>query len=535
MSLQLAAKHLEAHGRGDDSHLVHMTTGELGALQKLANAHGGSLTVNPHTGLPEAGFLSSLLPTVAGVALGAITGDPLLAAGIVGAGDYALTGSLGQGLMAGLGAWGGSSFGGDLASFSAAPAATAVDPSIASAGLPAGMDTSAMTQDQLDNLKALYNTPGTQTAAATNAATTTAANVSPYVKGTEGGYTWDQLSSGAKDAFNNPSQFLAQPGAKMATLSAFGGPLMAGLSAVNQPAPTATQSDNSNPMGLKVNPQWTGPTVPAQPNPYYKEQYANYAKTPYNPLTAAGGGLMDVNRYADQGMTTDDVESDSTTNRKYNAIQDIQKGAAMMSTPKPEMPSAHMAYHSAAHDPGIVAYSEEKYKTADPYTRAVGLLNDVRNGAFVPGKSTIAPAGGLGVIPTDPALVAQQQISEQAQMPVTSKEGGLSSVTMAHGGDVGYSMGGIGSLGGYSDGGRLLKGPGDGVSDSIPASIGHKQPARLAEGEFVIPARIVSELGNGSTDAGAKRLYAMMDRIKAKRAATKDIAADTKAYKYLPA
>jgi hypothetical protein len=95
--------------------------------------------------------------------------------------------------------------------------------------------------------------------------------------------------------------------------------------------------------------------------------------------------------------------------------------------------------------------------------------------------------------------------------------------------------GGIGHLGGYSDGGNLLRGPGDGVSDSIPATIGGKQPARLATGEFVIPARIVSELGNGSTDAGAKRLYAMMDRIKAKRSKTKNIAADTKAYKYLPA
>ena len=75
------------------------------------------------------------------------------------------------------------------------------------------------------------------------------------------------------------------------------------------------------------------------------------------------------------------------------------------------------------------------------------------------------------------------------------------------------------NLGGYSDGGRLLKGPGDGVSDSIPATIGHaKQPARLADGEFVVPARIVSELGNGSTEAGARKLYAMMDRVQATRA-----------------
>ena len=106
-------------------------------------------------------------------------------------------------------------------------------------------------------------------------------------------------------------------------------------------------------------------------------------------------------------------------------------------------------------------------------------------------------------------------------------------VTYAAGG--GQMHGGISTLGSYSDGGHLLKGPGDGVSDSIPATIGGHQPARLADGEFVIPARIVSELGNGSTDAGARKLYAMMDRIKKARSKAKDIAADTKAEKHLPA
>jgi hypothetical protein len=98
--------------------------------------------------------------------------------------------------------------------------------------------------------------------------------------------------------------------------------------------------------------------------------------------------------------------------------------------------------------------------------------------------------------------------------------------------------GGVSDLGGYSDGGRLLKGPGDGVSDDIPASIGGKQPARLAEGEFVVPARIVSELGNGSTDAGAKRLYQMMDRIQSDRKKTTGkgkFSDNPKAYKHLPA
>jgi hypothetical protein len=93
-------------------------------------------------------------------------------------------------------------------------------------------------------------------------------------------------------------------------------------------------------------------------------------------------------------------------------------------------------------------------------------------------------------------------------------------------------------LGGYSDGGRLLKGPGDGVSDSIPAVIGSKQPARLADGEFVIPARIVSELGNGSTEAGARQLYAMMERIqkgRRKSVGKNKVAVDSKAKKHLPA
>jgi len=106
----------------------------------------------------------------------------------------------------------------------------------------------------------------------------------------------------------------------------------------------------------------------------------------------------------------------------------------------------------------------------------------------------------------------------------------------------GMASGGISNarynLGGYSDGGRLLRGPGDGVSDSIPAVIGKKQPARLADGEFVVPARIVSEIGNGSTEAGARKLYGMMDRVQAARGKTVGkgrVAKNTRADKYLPA
>jgi hypothetical protein len=96
------------------------------------------------------------------------------------------------------------------------------------------------------------------------------------------------------------------------------------------------------------------------------------------------------------------------------------------------------------------------------------------------------------------------------------------------------AQGGLSALGGYSDGGRMLKGPGDGMSDNIPATIGGKQPARLADGEFVIPADVVSHLGNGSTDAGAKRLYSMMDKVRHARTGNKKQGKQIKAEKYLP-
>ena len=132
----------------------------------------------------------------------------------------------------------------------------------------------------------------------------------------------------------------------------------------------------------------------------------------------------------------------------------------------------------------------------------------------------------------------QQAMSNQS--PGLQQRYAQQSPTITKYAEGGYAIGGgLGTLGSYSDGGRLLRGPGDGVSDSIPATIGRKQqPARLADGEFVVPARIVSELGNGSTDAGAKKLYAMMDRVQRARGKTtgkNKVAANSRADKYLPA
>lgn len=102
-------------------------------------------------------------------------------------------------------------------------------------------------------------------------------------------------------------------------------------------------------------------------------------------------------------------------------------------------------------------------------------------------------------------------------------------------GQMAFAGGGIADLGSYSDGGRMLKGPGDGMSDSIPATIANKRPARLANEEFVVPADVVSHLGNGSSDAGAKQLYAMMDRVRKARTGTKQQGREINPTKYMPA
>ena len=105
---------------------------------------------------------------------------------------------------------------------------------------------------------------------------------------------------------------------------------------------------------------------------------------------------------------------------------------------------------------------------------------------------------------------------------------------LAQGSNAHMARGGIADLGSYSDGGRLLRGPGDGMSDNIPASIGGKQPARLADGEFVVPADVVSHLGNGSTDAGAKTLYSMMDKVRKARTGNKKQGREINPNKYVP-
>lgn len=124
MNMTPIAQSVQSQGRGGDSMLVHMTPGEVGGLQALALANGGSLTINPTTGLPEAGFLRNILPMVAGAALASFGLPPHLAGLAVGGVGALATGDLSKGLMMGLGAAGGAGLAGSAANL-AAPAAEA--------------------------------------------------------------------------------------------------------------------------------------------------------------------------------------------------------------------------------------------------------------------------------------------------------------------------------------------------------------------------------------------------------------------------
>jgi hypothetical protein len=132
------------------------------------------------------------------------------------------------------------------------------------------------------------------------------------------------------------------------------------------------------------------------------------------------------------------------------------------------------------------------------------------------------------------AVVGPQNadVVNQAYAAAASDYNGASSGydTAAQGGLMGYARGGIASMGQA----QYLQGTTDGMADKLPTSIDGVRPAKLSHGEFVVPADVVSHLGNGNSDAGAKKLYQMMDRIRMDRTGTKKQGREINPDKYMP-
>jgi hypothetical protein len=430
--LAAAAQQLQGQGRGGDSMLVHMTPGEVKGLQALAMAQGGSLTINPTTGLPEAFKLKQFLPMIIGAALAPMTagtslaflGNPMTAGLLVGGLETARTGNLQKGIMAGLGAYGGAGLSaglmgaGQAAASAATPASTlstapgiasttpSIMPSAASSAVPGGI------------------TEGLRTAVAPSATSVGTPALSGF------------------DAMKLGAQNITQPGglkAIAANMPKYSGTAatIAGLNALNEPPkPLDVAKAHQRPYEFAWNKQEDAFNPSPTPGDTSERRYFNPTFTPLPIFQAAGGGQVN---------------------------------------PMDEM---------------------------------------TEDGGYAEGGQT-----GLGALAKKRKSLRGDPLYKFAQDRRDS--------SMEASVEQNFAAGGLPP--------RFLSGGGDGMSDSIKANIDGKQEARLADGEFVVPADVVSHLGNGSSKAGAKKLYSMMDRIRKARTGKTRQAPEVNSLKYMPA
>lgn len=544
MSLHVAAQHLASKGRNGDTTLVHMTKGEVAGLQALAQKNGTSLTVNPQTGLPEAFSLKSLLPMAAGFMLGGPMGMSAMTSALTVGGISTLaTGSLKQGLIAGLGAYGGAGLGSGVGSVTGAEGAGA---GTGAGGVPvtdavptpaetiqAGGSAAPATQQYAGAYQPTsFSSAPADLATETQAYAPTQTNYGAFGDApTTTGYespavadaTQQQASAsyGTQTAYQNPTQNPNMGSFDKVATNAEANPKLLGYAAapgvVEELTPKPYEPEKPNvdaDMGQRYSfdPGYSN-ALPGRTGPAAYNQISNEAARKLYGY-ADGGEIQypageSVLRMADGGFTGYEAGGPSGDYSGYG----------------PSNLSGNYTGYDAAPNQGIVALQAPQTPQAtsvaapehgyayDPATqRFVGanLSNDMEyqgGGAYGMSKAALEKAA-----------------QDAANAFVGQYDSG------------GYAAGGgISTLGGYSDGGRLLKGPGDGMSDNIPAKIGAKQPARLADGEFVVPADVVSHLGNGSTDAGAKQLYKMMDKIRTARTGRKAQGKQINPNKYLPA
>ena len=240
-----AAKTVQSKGRNGDSMLVHMTPKEVGGLQALAMQHGGSLTINPQTGLPEANFLESILPTLLGVGGMFLGIPPHLTALAVGGIQTARTGDLGKGLLAGLGAYGGANLAGSLG---AAGAQQGVQ-----AATAAGADLTAQTGAlAADNARDALLMRGAETLPSSVAALPTPTGVPPTFMQNAA-----QAGQGVKNLFASGQTGEA---ARTAAMGNLGGPMGVAKTAGLVISPMLAPKPYEPPEGEKST--YEGPYVP---------------------------------------------------------------------------------------------------------------------------------------------------------------------------------------------------------------------------------------------------------------------------------
>ena len=596
---------LQNFGRNNDSMLMHVTPGEVAGLQGLAQAAGGSLTTNPTTGLPEAGFLENILPTVLGFALSPFTGG-LSAAALVGGGEFlASGGNLQKGLMAGLGAFGGAGLGGmmGLGGAGAAGSATAA----ANTAQTAASQTALNAVPMGANAIAAGAAPYTGMAGALSGGATTAAAAAPAAASAAAPNLLAPLGPAAQTAGTRFAGALSMPGVNPAVTTGAGAlGLSQPVSDAFAPAPMNVADPNASNWDYKgpYKPQDRKVSFPgAAPTNGEYQYFAN--SNPYPGFQSAssgfaGGGSSVVatpapNRFApiqQQHIPFMMQQMGATPPQGRMPPQ----GVPPQGMPRPPMPDPRNFVQSMMKQP--VKPQPAAPMTPPPMPQGQGE----QNYGFTPGQQTANQSGGgfmngalpgnlsdllkqyggnltgglgqigaLGSDPTAPTPTLQPQ-----PHPFTPVGGGETNYGFSSQGPApppipsqyqsqsnfapnGPGMGGIGALGNYFAaggdvaqgglhlengafivdartvselgngsssagqdilaryGGQPIHGPGDGVSDSVPANIAGVRPAAVARDEVKFSPEAVARIGGGDLNKGTKKLYDMMARAQKAR------------------
>ena len=618
------AQELQSRGRNGDSVLVHMTPAEVGGLQNLASTIGGSLSINPNTGLPEANFLKKLLPTLLGAIAAPLTGgliNPMTAGLLVGAGQTALTGDIRKGLMAGLQAYGGGALSGaalgktaalkglpgtDIVSGGAQNMLPTGAPITSAAGVPTGLGpgggsmlgVNTVGNNMLGIGTGLGNSavPSMAGFGAPVAATATPAfaSVAPEILSQTAQLGAPVAKTGLA-GFGQKFGQAASAGLKGAAAKyapyAAGLGLYSGLTGAMQPSMLELEEEESSYEGpyqaqpRKLAPRESGPGGEIvffdRVNPYpgfltrdkkIPRGYAEGGQASSRPLTheqLISTGYTDPATGVQSQLQASNLPIGGRSNLggiEY-IVNDLGKwvpytaptataadtSAPPPTAPRPQGPPPMIApppagqaptgigARAAAALPELVSYfqtspgpitASRTYPGGSPSER---IRRNIAGGAnpgpgesdFGFAKSTAPPRTGVtgpmninDVIRTisggggggDASMYARENDNPFARGgKVDMKDGSfvVDARTVSELGN-GSSNAGIEHL--ARMGGRPVRGRGDGVSDSVPARIGRRQEARVARDEVIFSPEAVRRLGAGSHSKGTKKLYALMDK-----------------------
>jgi len=547
---------LAALGRGPDRTLVHMSPREVASLQEIAKATGGSLTVNPKTGLAEAGWLDAILPVVAGGIATVLSGGTL-APILAGAATGALTGDKDQSLLmrAGLGAlggFGGSGIASSLGSMGAKAGAAGAAEAAGAAGAAGASGTAGAGGVTAGQAAATgFLPPGFGGAGAAGAGGATGAGAAPT--------TFQNILTGAKQLGTTAGReaFMAgMPFGKFGLAAAAAPGISEAMKAPKMPGVDAG-SPTQYYIGADGQPLSYNPYTEQYSPGMYSETYPGYAEGGQVPQATGLFNFGQQQQQPPQQQSTWPFPPAQNAQPQQQSLQPLGGNSLQSFGYKPEPiaappPSTNMAEGGEVKNGMTVSEMGQYYKSLLTPSRSAAVppssaalldyMNRINRSVVeaptpprptppetsAPVTSSQAPltyqtmvkkkkvSRSLPSYSYDPAT--QQYTQTSAGSPYTAGVPDMASIIPSQFARnlAGFSQGGAT----YAAGGKLLKGGGDGMSDSIPAVIQGGQKAALSQGEFVIPADVVSHVGNGSTEAGARRFYEMMDRVRQARTGT---------------